>query len=104
MMAFFLVLLIGGLVRARQCLDQETSCLDHGLGGAGQCVEEEEDKMEEEEEDKMEEEDMGVNSLDRSAMGECWEEEEAGFALRAWVLAEGGGDRQEVLHQVPSEE
>ena len=50
MMAFFLVLLIGGLVGARQCLDQETSCLDHGLGGAGQCVEEEEDKMEEEEE------------------------------------------------------
>ena len=96
MMAFFLVLLIGGLVGARQCLDQETSCLDHGLGGAGQCVEEEEDKMEEE--------DMGVNSLDRSAMGECWEGEEAGFALRAWVLAEGGGDRQEVLHQVPSQE
>ena len=100
MMAFFLVLLIGGLVGARQCLDQETSCLDHGLGGAGQCVEEEEDKMEEEEE----EENMGVNSLDRSAMGECWEGDEAGFALRAWVLAEGGGDRQEVLHQVPSQE
>lgn len=98
MMAFFLVLLIGGLVGARQCLDQETSCLDHGLGGAGQCVEEEEDKMEEEEEN------MGVNSLDRSAMGECWEGEEAGFALRAWVLAEGGGDRQEVLHQVSSQE
>ena len=98
MMAFFLVLLIGGLVGARQCLDQETSCLDHGLGGAGQCVEEEEDKMEEEEEN------VSVNSLDRSAMGECWEGEEAGFALRAWVLAEGGGDRQEVLHQVPSQE
>ena len=99
MMAFFLVLLIGGLVGARQCLDQETSCLDHGLGGAGQCVEEEEDKMEEEGE-----ENVGVNSLDRSAMGECWEGDEAGFALRAWVLAEGGGDRQEVLHQVSSQE
>ena len=97
MMAFFLVLLIGGLVGARQCLDQETSCLDHGLAGAGQCVEEEEDKMEEEG-------NVGVNSLDRSAMGECWEGDEAGFALRAWVLAEGGGDRQEVLHQVPSQE
>ena len=92
MMDFFLVLLIGGLVGARQCLDQETSCLDHGLGGAGLCVEEEEDKMEEEEEG----ENVGVNSLDRSAIGECWEREEAGFALRAWVLAEGGGDRQEV--------
>ena len=100
MMAFFLVLLIGGLVGARQCLDQETSCLDHGLGGAGLCVEEEEDKMEEEEEG----ENMGVNSLDSNAVGECWEGEEAGFALRAWVLAEGGGDRQEVLHQVPSQE
>ena len=99
MMAFFLVLLIGGLVGARQCLDQETSCLDHGLGDAGLCVEEEEDKMEEEEE-----ENVGVNSFDRSAMGECWEGDEAGFALRAWVLAEGGGDRQEVLHQVPSQE
>ena len=96
-MAFFLVLLIGRLVGARQCLDQETSCLDHGLGSAGQCVEEEEDKMEEEE-------NVGVNSLDSNAVGECWEGEEAGFALRAWVLAEGGGDRQEVLHQVPSQE
>ena len=96
-MAFFFVLLIGGLVGARQCLDQETSCLDHGLAGAGQCVEEEEGKMEEEE-------NMGVNSLDSNAVGECWEGEEAGFALRAWVLAEGGGDRQEVLHQVSSQE
>ena len=61
-------------------------------------MEEEEEKMEEEEEN------VGVNSLDRSAMGECWEGDEAGFALRAWVLAEGGGDRQEVLHQVPSQE
>ena len=101
MMAFFFVLLIGGLVGARQCLDQEISCLDHGLGGAGQCVEEEEDKMEEEEEG---EENVGVNSLDSNAVGECWEGEEAGFALRAWVLAEGGGDRQEVLHQVSSQE
>ena len=100
MMAFFLVLLIGGLVGARQCLDQETSCLDHGLGSAGQCVEEEEDKMEEEEEG----ENMGVNSLESNEPGECWEGDEAGFALRAWVLAEGGGDRQEVLHQVPSQE
>ena len=98
MMAFFFVLLIGGLVGARQCLDQETSCLDHGLAGAGQCVEEEEDKMEEEEE-----EGEGEN-LDSNAVGECWEGDEAGFALRAWVLAEGGGDRQEVLHQVPSQE
>ena len=99
MMAFFFVLLIGGLVGARQCLDQETSCLDHGLGGAGQCVEEEEGKMEEEGEN------MGVNSLDSNAVGECWEGEEAGFALRAWVLAEGSGDRQEVLHyKVPSQE
>ena len=100
MMAFFFVLLIGGLVGARQSLDQETSCLDHGLAGAGLCVEEEEERMEE---DKMEE-NMGVNSLDSNAVGECWEGEEAGFALRAWVLAEGGGDRQEVLHQVPSQE
>ena len=98
-MAFFLVLLIGGLVGARQCLDQETSCLDHGLAGAGQCVEEEEDKMEEEEGQNV-----SVNSLDSNAMGECWEGDEAGFALRAWVLAEGGGDRQEVLHQAPSQE
>ena len=100
MMAFFLVLLIGGLVGARQCLDQETSCLDHGLGDAGLCVEEVEDKMEEEEEEG---ENMGVNSFDSNAVGECWEGEEAGFALRAWVLAEGGGNRQEVLHQVLSQ-
>ena len=100
MMAFFFVLLIGGLVGARQCLDQETSCLDHGLAGAGQCVEEEEDKMEEEEEG----ENVRVNSFDSNAAGECWEGDEAGFALRAWVLAEGGGDRQEVLHQIPSQE
>ena len=34
--------------------------------------------------------------LDTGKGRECWEGAEAGLALRAWVLSEGGGERQEV--------
>ena len=79
-MALLLLLIVG--VGARECLE-ERGCLDTGIGReekAGECLEEE-----------------GGGCLDTGGNGrECWEGVEAGLALRAWVLSEGGGERQEV--------
>ena len=73
-------LIIG--VGARECLEEERECLETGIGReekAVECLGEE------------------GGCLDTGKGRECWEGAEAGLALRAWVLSEGGGERQEVI-------
>ena len=80
-MALLLLLVVG--VGARECLQEERECLDIGIGREEkpmECLEEE------------------GGCLETVGSGrECWEGPEAGLALRAWVLSEGGGERQEVI-------
>ena len=79
-MALLLLLIVG--VGARECLE----CLDTGIGReekVGECLEEEEGEC-----------------LEPGNGKECWEGTEAGLALRAWVLSEGGGERQEVIIRI----
>ena len=79
-MALLLLLIIG--VGARECLEEERECLETGIGReekAVECLGEE------------------GGCLDTGKGRECWEGAEAGLALRAWVLSEGGGERQEVI-------
>ena len=64
-----------------ECLEGEGGCLD--TGGGKNCLEEEEG-----------------GCLDTGGGRECWEGLEAGLALRAWVLSEGGGERQEVMNSL----
>ena len=82
-MALLLLLIVG--VGARECLE-ERGCLDTGIGKeekVGECLEEEEGEC-----------------LEPGNGKECWEGAEAGLALRAWVLSEGGGERQEVIIRI----
>ena len=76
-MALLLLLVVG--VAARDRLEEE--CLDTGNGK--KCLEEE-----------------NGGCLDTGGGRECWEGLEAGLALRAWVLSEGGGERQEVINSL----
>ena len=70
-MALLLLIIVG--VAAGECFEEERGgCLEEK---PRQCLE---------------------DLLDIGGGRECWEGEEAGMALRAWVLAEGGGERQEV--------
>ena len=78
-MALLLLLIVW--VGARECLEEERECLETGIGReekAVECLGEE------------------GGCLDTGKGRECWEGAEAGLALRAWVLSEGGGERQEV--------
>ena len=78
-MTLLLLLIVG--VGAKECLEEERGCLDTGIGReerAVECLGEE------------------GGCLDPGKGRECWEGAEAGQALRAWVLSEGGGERQEV--------
>ena len=63
---------------------------------AGECFEEERGGCLEEKPRQCSEEEGEGCLLDFGGGRECWEGGEAGMALRAWVLAEGGGERQEV--------
>ena len=79
-MALLLLLIVG--VRAKECLEEEMGCLDTGIGreeNPVECLGEE------------------GGCLHPGKGRECWEGAEAGLALRAWVLSEGGGERQEVI-------
>ena len=76
-MALLLLIIVG--VAAGECFEEER----------GGCLEKKPRQCSEEEGEE------GC-LLDIGGGRECWEGEEAGLALRAWVLAEGGGERQEV--------
>ena len=79
-MALLFLFIVG--VGARECLEEERECLETGIGReekAVECLGEE------------------GGCLDTGKGRECWEGAEAGLALRAWVLSEGGGERQEVI-------
>ena len=81
-MALLLLLVVG--VAGRDCLE-ERGCSDTGIRReekVGECLEGE------------------GGCLDTGGGRECWEGLEAGLALRAWVLSEGGGERQEVMNSL----